>query len=205
VAGSSRIGSSACGKRPATGAHEFDTLCAAWRSSTPPTPPKLASNQRMVRPFSTAGSRRLAAKPPFFRSGEETGDELHRCRGSKTAASRNQPWQQSAPLQANERLAQTKPKLLIRNSHTTPGCDGNWASATCAAHPVVDGHDLARATGAGPTCPCAARPHLRRCGRIRAHQPAQFPVSVRCAPKSRPQIRLACLCAAKADHAPRCQ
>ena len=94
-------------KRAATGAHEFDTLCAALEIEHRLTPPKSPQTNGMVERFN--GRIEEVLQSHRFRSGEELATTLHRCLALQPAAPAISLGQQSA-LAGDERLAQTQAK-----------------------------------------------------------------------------------------------
>jgi transposase InsO family protein len=108
-------------KGAATGAHEFDRLCAALdfeHRLTPPKPPK--ANGMVER---SNGCIEEALQSHHFRSGEEWETTLHRC-----VWIYNQLLPQSAlgsktPLQAMKDYHKLKPVLFKKQPYYLPGCD----------------------------------------------------------------------------------
>ena len=108
-------------KRAATGAHEFDTLCAALEIDHRLTPPKSPQTNAMVERFN--GRIEEVLQSHHFRSGEELQTTPHRytrlC---------NQQLPQSAlgsktPLQAMKDWYKLKPDLFRKQPYYLPGCD----------------------------------------------------------------------------------
>jgi transposase InsO family protein len=108
-------------KRTATGAHEFDTLCAALDIEHRLTPPKSPQTNGMVERFN--GRIEEVLQSHHFRSGEELETTLHRY-----VWLYNQQLPQSAlgsktPLQAMKGWHKLKPELFKKQPYYLPGCD----------------------------------------------------------------------------------
>ncbi len=108
-------------KRAATGAHEFDTLCAALDIEHRLTPPKSPQTNGMVERFN--GRIEEVLQSHHFRSGEELETTLHRY-----VWLYNQQLPQSAlgsktPLQAMKDWHKLKPELFKKQPYYLPGCD----------------------------------------------------------------------------------
>ena len=108
-------------KRVATGAHEFDTLCAALNIEHRLTPPKSPQTNGMVERFN--GRIEEVLQSHHFRSGEELETTLHRY-----VWLYNQQLPQSAlggrtPLQAMKDWHNLKPHLFRKQPCYLPGCD----------------------------------------------------------------------------------
>ena len=112
-------------KRAATGAHEFDTLCAALDIEHRLTPPRSPQTNGMVERFN--GRIEEVLQSHHFRSGEELETTLHRY-----VWLYNQQLPQSAlgsksPLQAMKDWHTLKPKLFKKKPYYLPGCDSDHA------------------------------------------------------------------------------
>ena len=108
-------------KRPATGEHEFDTLCAALEIDHRLTPPKSPQTNGMVERFN--GRIEEVLQSHHFQSGEELETTLHRY-----VWLYNQQLPQSAlgsrtPLQAMKHWHKLKPELFKKQPYYLPGCD----------------------------------------------------------------------------------
>ena len=108
-------------KRAATGAHEFDTLCAALDIEHRLTPPKSPQTNDMVERFN--GRIEEVLQSHHFRSGEEPETTLHRY-----VWLYNQQIPQSAlgsktPLQAMKDWHSRKPALFKKQPYYLAGCD----------------------------------------------------------------------------------
>jgi transposase InsO family protein len=108
-------------KRAATGAHEFDKLCAALDIEHRLTPPKSPQTNGMVERFN--GRIEEVLQSHHFRSGEELETTLHRY-----VWLYNQKLPQSAlgsktPLQAMKDWHKLKPELFKKQPYYLPGCD----------------------------------------------------------------------------------
>ena len=108
-------------KRAASGAHEFDTLCAALDTEHRLTPPKPPQTNGMAGRFN--GRIEEVLQSHHFRSGEELETTLHRC-----VCLCNQQLPQSAlgsktPLQAMKDRHKLKPELFRKQPYYLPGCD----------------------------------------------------------------------------------
>ncbi len=108
-------------KRSATGAHEFDTLCAALDIEHRLTPPKSPQTNGMVERFN--GRIEEVLQSHHFRSGEELEATLNRY-----VWLYNQHLPQSAlgsktPLQAMKDWRKIKPELFKKQPYYLPGCD----------------------------------------------------------------------------------
>jgi transposase InsO family protein len=122
-------------KRLATGAHEFDTLCAALEIEHRLTPPKSPQTNGMVERFN--GRIEEVLQSHHFRSGEELETTLHRY-----VWLYNQQLPQSAlgsksPLQAMKDWHKLKPELFKKQPYYLPGCD-SYAQDTMIVPTVVD-------------------------------------------------------------------
>ena len=105
-------------KRAATGAHEFDTLCAALDIEHRLTPPKSPQTNGMVERFN--GRIEEVLQSHHFRSGEELETTLHRY-----VWLYNQQLPQSAlgsktPLQAMKDWHKLKPELFKKQPDLSP-------------------------------------------------------------------------------------
>jgi transposase InsO family protein len=108
-------------KRAATGAHEFDTLCAALGIEHRLTPPKSPQTNGMVERFN--GRIEEVLQSHHFRSGEEVETTLHRY-----VWLYNQQLPQSAlssktPLQAMKDWHKLKPELFKKQPYYIPRSD----------------------------------------------------------------------------------
>jgi len=108
-------------KRAATGAHEFDTLCAALDIEHRLTPPKSPQTNGMVERFN--GRIEGVLQSHHFRSGEELETTLHRY-----VWLYNQQLPQSALgrktlLQAMKDWHNLKPELFKKQPYYLTGCD----------------------------------------------------------------------------------
>jgi transposase InsO family protein len=108
-------------RRAATGAREFDQLCAELRIEHRLTPPASPRTNGMVERYNGRIEEVLQSYP--FRSGEDLETTLHRhvrlC---------NQQLPQSAlggkpPLQAMKDWHEHKPQLFRKQPYDLPGCD----------------------------------------------------------------------------------
>ena len=108
-------------KRAATGAHEFDKLCAALETEHRLTPPKSPQVNGRAERFN--GRVEEVLQTHHFRSGEEIEATLHRY-----VWRYNQQLPQSAlrsrpPLQAMKDYHKIKPELIKKQPYDLPGCD----------------------------------------------------------------------------------
>ena len=108
-------------KRAATGAHEFDTLCAALDIDHRLTPPKSPRTKGRAERFN--GRIEQVPQSHHFRSGEELETTPHR-----HVCLYNQQLPQSAmgsktPLQAMKDRHKLKPELFGKQPCYRPGCD----------------------------------------------------------------------------------
>jgi transposase InsO family protein len=108
-------------KRAATGAHEFDRLCADLGIEHRLTPPKSPQTNGMVERFN--GRIEEVLQSHHFRSGEELEATLHRY-----VWLYNQQLPQSAlgskpPLQAMKDWHKLRPELFRKQPYYLPGCD----------------------------------------------------------------------------------
>jgi transposase InsO family protein len=108
-------------KRAATGAHEFDRLCADLGIEHRLTPPKSPQTNGMVERFN--GRIEEVLQSHHFRSGEELEATLHRY-----VRLYNQQLPQSAlgskpPLQAMKDWHKLRPELFRKQPYYLPGCD----------------------------------------------------------------------------------
>ena len=108
-------------KRPATGAHAFDQLCADLDIEHRLTPPKSPQTNGMVERFN--GRIEEVLQSHHFKSGDELETTLHRY-----AWLYNQQLPQSAlasrtPLQAMKDWYKFKPELFKKQPYYLPGCD----------------------------------------------------------------------------------
>jgi transposase InsO family protein len=108
-------------KRAATGAHEFDALCAALDIEHRLTPPNSPQTNGMVERFN--GRIEDVLQSHHFRSGVELETTLHRY-----VWLYNQQLPQSAlgsktPLQAMKDRHKLKPELFKKQPYYLPGCD----------------------------------------------------------------------------------
>jgi len=108
-------------KRAATGAHDFDTLCAALDIEHRLTQPKSPQTNGMVERFN--GRIEEVLQSHHFRSGEELETTLHRY-----VWLYNQQLPQSAlgsktPLQAMKDWHERKPTLFKKQPYYLAGCD----------------------------------------------------------------------------------
>jgi transposase InsO family protein len=131
-------------KRAATGAHEFDKLCADLDIEHRLTPPKSPQTNGMVERFN--GRIEEVLQSHHFRSGEELETTLHRY-----VRLYNQQLPQSAlgsksPLQAMKDWYKLKPQLFRKQPYHLPGCDMQYKSiiagvliSFCAGSAVAQG------------------------------------------------------------------
>ena len=108
-------------KRPATGAHAFDQLCADLDIEHRLTPPKSPQTNGMVERFN--GRIEEVLQSHHFKSGDELETTLHRY-----VWLYNQQLPQSAlasrtPLQAMKDWYKFKPELFKKQPYYLPGCD----------------------------------------------------------------------------------
>ena len=108
-------------KRPATGAHAFDQLCADLDIEHRLTPPKSPQTNGMVERFN--GRIEEVLQSHHFKSGDELETTLHRY-----VWLYNQQLPQSAlasrtPLQAMKDWYKFKPELFKKQPYDLPGCD----------------------------------------------------------------------------------
>jgi transposase InsO family protein len=108
-------------KRPATGAHAFDQLCADLDIEHRLTPPKSPQTNGMVERFN--GRIEEVLQSHHFKSGDELETTLHRY-----VWLYNQQLPQSAlasrtPLQAMKDWYKFKPELFKNQPYYLPGCD----------------------------------------------------------------------------------
>ena len=144
-------------KRPATGKHEFDLLCADLCIEHRLAPPAHPQTNGMVERFN--GRIEDVLQSHRFHSGEDMETTLHRY-----VLLYNQQLPQSAlgsktPLQAMKDWHSLKPELFIKHPYHLPGCDTPAGPADCPPH-------AAAGSGRGPnaTPPGLRTPELRRAG-----------------------------------------
>jgi len=108
-------------KRAATGAHEFDTLCAALEIEHRLTPPKSPQTNGMVERFN--GRIEEVLQSHHFRSGEELETTLHRYVWLYNQQLPQSALGSKAPLQAMKDWHKLKPELFRKQPYYLPGCD----------------------------------------------------------------------------------
>jgi len=108
-------------KRAATGAHEFDTLCADLGIEHRLTPPKSPQTNGMVERFN--GRIEEILQSHHFRSGEELGTTMHRYVWLYNQQLPQSALGSKAPLQAMKDWHKLKPELFKKQPYYLPGCD----------------------------------------------------------------------------------
>ena len=160
-------------KRAATGAHEFDTLCADLGIEHRLTPPKSPQTNGMVERFN--GRIEEILQSHHFRSGEELGTTMHRYVWLYNQQLPQSALGSKAPLQAMKDWHKLKPELFKKQPYYLPGCDNYRRQLldrrTCP--------DLAWLINRGRG---DHRHGGNRCGRsaaLRDHRPAEIPAARR--------------------------
>jgi len=121
-------------KRAATGAHEFDQLCAALEIEHRLTSPKSPQTNGMVERFN--GRIEEVLQSHHFRSGEELDATLHRYVWLYNQQLPQSALKSQTPLKAMKDWYKLKPKLFKKSPYYLPGCD-SWLTFTR----VRDGFD----------------------------------------------------------------
>ena len=108
-------------KRAATGAHEFDKLCAALEIENRLTPPKSPQTDRMVKLFN--GSIEEVLQSHHFRSCDEFEATLHRYVWLYNQQLPQSVLGSKTPLQMMKDWHKLKPELFKKQPYQLPGCD----------------------------------------------------------------------------------
>jgi transposase InsO family protein len=108
-------------KRAATGAHEFDKLCAALDIEHRLTPPKSPQTNGMVERFN--GRIEEVLQSHHFRSGEELETTLHRYVWLYNQQLPQTALDSKTPLQAMKDWHKLNPELFKKQPYYLPGCD----------------------------------------------------------------------------------
>jgi len=108
-------------KRAATGAHEFDTLCAALEIEHRLAPPRSPQTNGMVERFN--GRIEEVLQSHHFRSGEELETTLHRYVWLCNQQLAQSTLGSKAPLQAMKDWHKLKPELFEKQPDYRTGCD----------------------------------------------------------------------------------
>ena len=108
-------------KRAATGAHEFDKLCAALEIEHRLTPPKSPQTNGMVERFN--GRIEEVLQSHHFRSGEELQTTLHRYVWLYNQRLPQSALRSQTPLQMMKDWHKLRPELFKKKPYYLPGCD----------------------------------------------------------------------------------
>ena len=108
-------------KRAATGAHEFDQLCAALDIEHRLTPPKSPQTNGMVERFN--GRIEEVLQSHHFRSGEELETTLHRYVRLYNNQLPHSALGGKTPLKALKHWYKIKPELFKKRPYYLTGCD----------------------------------------------------------------------------------
>ncbi|RAK21569.1 integrase-like protein, partial [Salipiger aestuarii] len=108
-------------KRAATGAHEFDRLCASLDIGHRLTPPKSPQTNGMVERFN--GRIEDVLQSHHFQSGEELETTLHRYVWLYNPQLPQSALGSNTPLQAMKDGNKLKPELFKKQPYYLPGCD----------------------------------------------------------------------------------
>ena len=119
-------------KRTATGAHEFDTLCAALNIEHRLTPPKSPQTNGMVERFN--GRIEEVLQSHHFRSGEQLETTLHRYVWLYNQQLPQSTLGSKTPLQTMKDWHKIKPELFKKQPHYLPGCDTYRGGTTMKFH-----------------------------------------------------------------------
>jgi hypothetical protein len=110
-------------RRAATGAHEFDQLCAERGIEHRPTPPASPQTNGMVERFD--GRIGDVLQSHHVRSGEDLETTLHRCFRLCNRQLTQSALGSKSPLQAMKDRHELKPQLFREQPYDLPGCDSS--------------------------------------------------------------------------------